>query len=35
MRSVLLQLLLLSQEPRDGRFWCEAESRYVDAAQNR
>ncbi|WIA41863.1 hypothetical protein OEZ86_009188 [Tetradesmus obliquus] len=22
-------------EPREGRFWCEAESRYVDAAQNR
>lgn len=22
-------------EPRDGRYWCEAESRYVDVAQNR
>lgn len=22
-------------EPRDGRYWCEAESRFVDVAENR
>lgn len=22
-------------EPRDGRYWCEAEGRFIDVAQNR
>jgi hypothetical protein len=32
---IMLCCCVILQEPRDGRFWCEAEARYVDAAQNR
>lgn len=30
-----LRCPVLVQEERDGRYWCEADARYVDAAQNR